>query len=585
MRRRPRPPDGRDQVDEPPASWPVFLVHAAVFAGRLLGVAHPPHHAAFAGPPVEAGDDVEDHRHPGGSSLDGARSRRPGAGPRPTGCDAPSAHRCQLRTAGDHDPSARAPARGLDAGHPAAVAAPGRGSPCSGTSTPREKRYGVSRHVARRVDVPVAWGERRRQGAAGRHGVDPRRTRPARARSRPARARLHGGRAWACSTSAAREARHVIALGHETGVDAQLGLLAQVEVAAEESEPDRRAACRPGPDHAGGPAARTLSEGAPLEQHDLVQAGPTEEPAHQAPTVPPPTTTASAVPAPAAADWRCSRARRWHRLNGQSTRASARHGGSAMYGLSAQDLELQARARTFVDELIPLEEQAELAGGHLPDGPEAGKHERRPVERGLYATNMPVEYGGGGCTTLQQVLVQEQCGRATNALGLGRRHAARLAARGRHPRADRALREAGRAGREARVLRDHRGGRRLGRRRRSTRPPSATATTTSSTASSGTSRRTTGPTTPSSRRDSSTASSPASTRCSSSTCPARACASSALRRTATRSPRAPDRRVRGCAGAGRQPRRRRGRRHDVRLRVVPVRAADGGRPMPGRRAG
>jgi acyl-CoA dehydrogenase len=86
-----------------------------------------------------------------------------------------------------------------------------------------------------------------------------------------------------------------------------------------------------------------------------------------------------------------------------------------MYGLSAQDLELQARARTFVDELIPLEELAELAGGHLPDGLEA-EHERRAIERGLYATNMPVEYGGLGCTTLQQVLVQEQCGRATNGL-------------------------------------------------------------------------------------------------------------------------------------------------------------------------
>jgi alkylation response protein AidB-like acyl-CoA dehydrogenase len=30
---------------------------------------------------------------------------------------------------------------------------------------------------------------------------------------------------------------------------------------------------------------------------------------------------------------------------------------------------------------------------------------------------MPVELGGGGCTTLQQVLVQEQAGRVTNALG------------------------------------------------------------------------------------------------------------------------------------------------------------------------
>jgi acyl-CoA dehydrogenase len=30
---------------------------------------------------------------------------------------------------------------------------------------------------------------------------------------------------------------------------------------------------------------------------------------------------------------------------------------------------------------------------------------------------MPRELGGGGCTTLQQMLVQEQMGRVTNALG------------------------------------------------------------------------------------------------------------------------------------------------------------------------
>jgi acyl-CoA dehydrogenase len=87
-----------------------------------------------------------------------------------------------------------------------------------------------------------------------------------------------------------------------------------------------------------------------------------------------------------------------------------------MYGLSAEDLDLQARARGFADELIPLEEQAELSGGELPSDVTAG-HVKRARELGLYATNMPSELGGGGCTTLQQVLVQEQMGRVTNALG------------------------------------------------------------------------------------------------------------------------------------------------------------------------
>src|ERR1700742_4067375 len=87
-----------------------------------------------------------------------------------------------------------------------------------------------------------------------------------------------------------------------------------------------------------------------------------------------------------------------------------------MYGLSSEDLDLQTRARAFADELIPYEEQAELADGELPSDV-TGAQAKRARELGLYATNMPEELGGGGCTTLQQVLVQEQMGRVTNALG------------------------------------------------------------------------------------------------------------------------------------------------------------------------
>jgi acyl-CoA dehydrogenase len=87
-----------------------------------------------------------------------------------------------------------------------------------------------------------------------------------------------------------------------------------------------------------------------------------------------------------------------------------------MYGLSAEDLEIQARARVFADELIPFEAEAELAGGELPAGV-AARHVARARELGLHSANMPAELGGGGRTTLQQVLIQEQCGRVTNALG------------------------------------------------------------------------------------------------------------------------------------------------------------------------
>ena len=86
-----------------------------------------------------------------------------------------------------------------------------------------------------------------------------------------------------------------------------------------------------------------------------------------------------------------------------------------MYGLTEDDLDIQKRARTFADEVIPYEEQAELAGGELP-AELAAAHAARARELGICATNMPKELGGGGCTTLQQVLVQEQVGRVTNAL-------------------------------------------------------------------------------------------------------------------------------------------------------------------------
>jgi alkylation response protein AidB-like acyl-CoA dehydrogenase len=87
-----------------------------------------------------------------------------------------------------------------------------------------------------------------------------------------------------------------------------------------------------------------------------------------------------------------------------------------MYGLSEEDLQIQARAREFADELIPFEEEAERSGGELKADVHAAQAERAR-ELGLAATNMPKDLGGGGCTALQQVLVQEQMGRVTNALG------------------------------------------------------------------------------------------------------------------------------------------------------------------------
>jgi alkylation response protein AidB-like acyl-CoA dehydrogenase len=87
------------------------------------------------------------------------------------------------------------------------------------------------------------------------------------------------------------------------------------------------------------------------------------------------------------------------------------------YPMSEEDRQIQARARAFVDEdLIPWEEHAEEHAGQIPDDVREAHH-RRAIELGLYAMNMPVDLGGTGMTMLQQVLVSEQIGRVTNALG------------------------------------------------------------------------------------------------------------------------------------------------------------------------
>jgi acyl-CoA dehydrogenase len=87
-----------------------------------------------------------------------------------------------------------------------------------------------------------------------------------------------------------------------------------------------------------------------------------------------------------------------------------------MYGLTEADLDVQSRARAFADELIPFETGAEENGGSLPKQVTAA-HAARARELGLCAAGLPAELGGGGLSTLQQVLIAEQAGRVTNALG------------------------------------------------------------------------------------------------------------------------------------------------------------------------
>jgi acyl-CoA dehydrogenase len=85
--------------------------------------------------------------------------------------------------------------------------------------------------------------------------------------------------------------------------------------------------------------------------------------------------------------------------------------------LSHAERELQSRARAFVDEeLIPHEVEAEMNGGEVPVDVK-DRQRRRARELGFAAMNIPTDLGGGGLSTFEQVLVSEQIGRVTNALG------------------------------------------------------------------------------------------------------------------------------------------------------------------------
>ena len=85
-------------------------------------------------------------------------------------------------------------------------------------------------------------------------------------------------------------------------------------------------------------------------------------------------------------------------------------------GFTPEQLELQERARRFVDEiLIPNEELAELNGGHIPDELKQ-RIKDEAIAAGLSGGLHSPEHGGQGWTKTEWFLVEEQLGRSTNAL-------------------------------------------------------------------------------------------------------------------------------------------------------------------------
>ena len=85
------------------------------------------------------------------------------------------------------------------------------------------------------------------------------------------------------------------------------------------------------------------------------------------------------------------------------------------FDLSEEQQMIVATVRRFVhDELLPLEDGIEETGRLDPAKAKAIFEKSR--ELGLYATNIPVEYGGGGLSAVDTMLVEEQFGHAKDIL-------------------------------------------------------------------------------------------------------------------------------------------------------------------------
>ena len=129
---------------------------------------------------------------------------------------------------------------------------------------------------------------------------------------------------------------------------------------------------------------------------------------------------------------------------------------SAGHELTSDQLELQQRARTFVETvLMPLELEAEERGGRLPEET-VEQIKREAIAARLNGGRFALEHGGQGWSMLEWFLVNEQFGRVTNGLHWHVPSAYNVLLQG-TPGADRALPRAGAARRGRRRLRGHRG--------------------------------------------------------------------------------------------------------------------------------
>jgi butyryl-CoA dehydrogenase len=75
---------------------------------------------------------------------------------------------------------------------------------------------------------------------------------------------------------------------------------------------------------------------------------------------------------------------------------------------------LKARAAALTQRLIPYEDDCERDNGLTPS--QHAEIRAAVLDAGLQAINMPAEWGGAGLSVLEQVVVQEELGKLTNAL-------------------------------------------------------------------------------------------------------------------------------------------------------------------------
>ena len=82
------------------------------------------------------------------------------------------------------------------------------------------------------------------------------------------------------------------------------------------------------------------------------------------------------------------------------------------FPISEEQQMLVDTVRSFVEnELYPHEDHVE----EIDDVPEdlAQEIQKKSIELGLYAANMPAEYGGGGLDNLSLTLLERELGRAS----------------------------------------------------------------------------------------------------------------------------------------------------------------------------